>query len=106
MRGGATRQCVIRPLSPPASQVDRQHAELRDRERGDQLVSVAASLFERSEPVRGLRRAALLSDVLAEREAQRALRRRQAEQARRADADFVTRQRAATQVWPRRALSH
>ena len=79
-------------------QVDRRHAELQSREHAARLAAASRTVFERSDAARGLRGRALLSDVLAEREAQIALHQRRAEQGARADALFVARQQAAAQA--------
>ena len=91
-------------LPCPNRQADKAEAALRAEEHRRQLAAAAASLWQQSDRVKALAGAALLGEVLAERQRQIAGATQAAEAARRADAAFLVAQRQRTEVrlWLRR----
>lgn len=79
-------------------QADKAEAALRVDERRRQLAVAAASLWQQSDRVKALAGAALLGEVLAERQLQIAGAMQAAEAARRADAAFLVSQRQRMEV--------
>ena len=79
-------------------QADKAEAALRADEHRRQLAAAAASLWQQSDRVKALAGAALLGEVLAERQVQIAGATQAAEAARRADAAFLVAQRQRMEV--------
>ena len=89
--GSAACACAVR-------QADKAEAALRADEHRRQLAAAAASLWQQSDRVKALAGAALLGEVLAERQLQIAGAVQAVEAARRVDAAFLVAQRQRIEV--------